>query len=66
MGASIVSNGMFDLVFWGANGQTFTTLATSNLIDWLAISTNTIAVSNQFEMFLPMNDGWTFYQTLSR
>ncbi|MGO8698671.1 MAG: choice-of-anchor Q domain-containing protein [Limisphaerales bacterium] len=66
LGASIVSNGMFDLVFWGANGQTFTTLATSNLIDWLAISTNTIAVSNQFEMFLPMNDGWTFYQTLSR
>ena len=66
LSASIDPNGMFDLIFWGTNGQSFTTLATSDLIDWMAISTNTILASNQFEMFLPMNDGAAFYQTLSR
>ena len=66
LSASMDANGMFDLVFWGTNGQRFTTLATSDLIDWMAISTNTIAASNQFEMFLPRNDGETFYQTLSQ
>jgi hypothetical protein len=65
LSASIVTNGMFDLVFWGTNGQRFTTLASDNLSDWSPISTNTIASSNWFEMFLPMNDGWAFYQTIS-
>jgi hypothetical protein len=66
LSASVVSNGMFGLVFWGTNGQRFTTRATSDLRDWVAISTNTIAASNSFEMFLPMNDAWTFYQTISQ
>jgi hypothetical protein len=67
LSASIVPNGMFDLVFWGTNGQSFSTLASDNLSDWIPISTNTIAASNRFEMLLQMNNGaGTFYQTLSR
>ena len=66
LSVSNVSNGMFDLVFWGTNGQRFTTLASDNLSDWKPISTNTIAANNWFEMFFPMNDGWSFYQTVSQ
>jgi hypothetical protein len=67
LSASRVPNGIFDLVFWGTNGQSFSTLASDNLSDWIPISTNTIAASNRFEMLLKMNDGaGTFYQTLSR
>ncbi len=64
--ASITLNAMFDLVFWGTNGQSFSTLASTNLINWIAISTNTIAASNSFQQLLPMNDGpGIFFQAIS-
>lgn len=46
-----LSNGVPEFVFAGTNGQTWRTLASSNLANWIPISTNLIGPSNYFELF---------------
>jgi hypothetical protein len=52
-----VTNGMLHLVFPGTNGQTYRMLTSTDLVQWLAASTNTISPSNYFEVFLPTTNG---------
>jgi hypothetical protein len=47
------SSGVLDLVYAGTNGQTIRVLASTNLIDWTTIATNTIGPSNLVDLFEP-------------
>ncbi len=47
------TNGQFHVVFAGANGATFRLFASTNLIDWQSVSTNTITANRTFDCFLP-------------
>jgi hypothetical protein len=58
-----VSNGVLHLAYAGTNGQTYRVLASSNLADWLPISTNTVGSSNLFHVFDAMGERARFYRS---
>jgi hypothetical protein len=58
-----VSNGVLHLAYAGTNGQTYRVLASSNLTDWLPISTNTVGSSNLFHVFDAMGQRARFYRS---
>jgi len=43
------------LVYAGTNGHTIRLLASSNLIDWVTVSTNTVGASNLLEFHVPVS-----------
>lgn len=45
------SNGMAHVVYAGTNGQVHRFLASSNLLTWFTIATNTVLSSNYYEIF---------------
>ncbi len=47
------SSGVLHLVYAGTNGQTIRLLASTDLINWSAIATNTIGTSNLVDLFVP-------------
>ncbi|HEX5218676.1 MAG TPA: choice-of-anchor Q domain-containing protein [Verrucomicrobiae bacterium] len=61
------SNGVLHLAFAGTDGQTYRVLSSSNLVDWLPVSTNTTGTSNLFEFFDPtiQSNQLRFYRTVS-
>jgi hypothetical protein len=61
-----VANGVMHLAFAGTNGQSYRILASSNLVDWLPISTNSPVMSNLFEFSAPIikTNGNRFYRAV--
>jgi hypothetical protein len=49
-------NGVLHCVIADTNGQTCRVLTSTDLIQWLPISTNTLGPSNYFETFFPITD----------
>jgi len=49
-----VTNGMLDCIIADTNGQTCRVLTSTDLHQWLPISTNNVGSSNYFEAFLPL------------
>jgi hypothetical protein len=48
-----------------SSGQTFRTLASSNLVNWTPIATNTLGASNYFDVSIPISNGINqFYRTV--
>jgi len=45
------SNGMAHVVYAGTNGQVHRLLASSNLVTWFPVATNTVSPSNYYEIF---------------
>ena len=60
-----VSNGVLHLAYAGTNGQTYRVLASSNLTDWIPISTNTVSSSNLFDIFDSTGERARFYRSSS-
>lgn len=61
-----LTNGMLPLVFAATNGWTYRTLTSTNLTDWLPISTNTLGPDSYFRVFTPMTpERGRFYRTVS-
>jgi hypothetical protein len=61
-----VTNGVMHCVIADTNGQTCRVLTSTDLIQWLPISTNTIGPSNYLDVFLPLTDEpGRFYRTVS-
>jgi hypothetical protein len=60
------SNGMVQLRYAGTNGQTCRVLTATNLTGpWLPSATNTLSVSNYFDIFLPVNgESERYYRTV--
>ncbi len=58
-----ISNGVLHLMYAGTNGDSVRTLASSNLMDWNAISTNTVPSTNLFDVFDTTSQPWRFYRT---
>ena len=46
----------------GTNGDSVRTLASSNLMHWMAISTNIVPATNLFDVFDPVSLPWWFYR----
>ena len=59
-----VSNGMLHLMYAGTNGDEVSTLASSNLLDWAPIATNTVPATNLFDLFDTTSDPARFYRTV--
>lgn len=59
------ANGVLHLAFAGTNGQSYRMLASSNLVDWFPVSTNSTGTSNLFEFFDPtfLSNRTRFYKT---
>jgi hypothetical protein len=49
-------------MYAGTNGDTVRTLASSNLVDWTAISTNTVPSTNLFDIFDTTSQARRFYR----
>jgi hypothetical protein len=48
-----------------SSGQTFRTLASSNLVHWTPVATNTLGASNYFDLSIPITNGINqFYRTV--
>lgn len=58
-----VSNSVLHLAYAGTNGQLVRVLASSNLIHWVAISTNVIPSTNLYDIFDPTDPPARFYRT---
>jgi len=59
-----LTNGFLHLIYAGTNGESVRTLASSDLVDWTTIFTNTVPPTNLFDIFDPTTQPWRFYQTL--
>jgi len=61
------TNGVLHLAFAGTNGASYRMLASSNLVDWFPISTNSTGTSNLFEFFdaAIQSNPTRFYKTVS-
>lgn len=59
------SNGVLHLVYAGTNGNTVRLLASSDLVNWMAISTNTVSTSNYFDIFENTGAPRFFYRTVT-
>ncbi|TAL02647.1 MAG: hypothetical protein EPO07_07095, partial [Verrucomicrobia bacterium] len=62
-----LTNGQFQLGFYGFTGQTYVLLASTNLVNWTSLSTN-LAVTNQFWLTDPgaSNFPYRFYRALQQ
>jgi hypothetical protein len=59
-----VTNGYMDCIIANTNGLTCRLLTSTNLLDWLPLSTNTLGPSNYFETLLPITgEPARFYRT---
>jgi hypothetical protein len=58
-----ISNGVLHLIYAGTNGDSVRTLASSNLLEWKAISTNTVPPTNLFDIFDATSQPRRFYRT---
>ena len=65
--ASFATNGQFELGFFGTAGQTYVLQASTNLVNWIPLSTNT-APTNQFMLTDPGagNYPYRFYRALQQ
>ena len=61
------NNGVLHLAFAGTNGESYRVLASTNLVDWISVSTNSTGTSNLFEFFDPTirSNQLRFYRTAS-
>jgi hypothetical protein len=59
-----VSGGVLHLIYAGTNGDSVRTLASSNLVNWTAIATNTVPPTNLFDVFDAVNKPQRFYRTV--
>ena len=60
-----VTNGMMDCIIADTNGLTCRVLTSTDLVQWLPVSTNTVGASNYFETLLPMTGEPTrYYRTV--
>lgn len=61
------SNGMAHVIYAGTNGQVHRLLASSNLVTWFPIATNTVLPANYYEVFDPGSVGQParFYRSVS-
>jgi hypothetical protein len=58
------TNGVMHCVIADTNGQTYRVLTSTDLVQWLPVSTNTVVTSNYFEIFLPITgEPGRYYRT---
>jgi predicted outer membrane repeat protein len=58
-----ISNSVLHLVYAGNEGDTVRTLSSTDLVDWIPVSTNTVPATKLFDIFEPIENPTRFYRT---
>ena len=59
-----ISNGVLHLVYAENEGDIVRTLSSTNLVDWIPVSTNSVPATRLFDIFEPIENPTRFYRTV--